>query len=685
MSITLALAGNPNVGKSTVFNALTGARQHTGNWAGKTVELAEGDFTFDGEKIRVVDLPGTYSLTADSADERAARDYICFSGTDGIVIICDATCLERNLILVIQTLEITGKVIICLNLMDEAKKKKITVDTYALEKLLGVKVIPMSARNGDGIELLKSASTEPFDSVPIAVKYDAIMEEAIGIVEEGISDKLCRGLNSRWIAMKLLENDIGLLESLYACLGYSITAFDSVSFALKKARGLLRKNGISPEDLRSRAARRKIALAEEIASKVIKTRGSFDFDRKLDKIFTGKVFAAPIMLAALLGILWLTAIGANYPSAALSVMFTRFETFVFDYLTGIGCPQLLRDMLTNGMLRVLGWVVAVMLPPMAIFFPLFTLLEDFGYLPRIAFNLDGCFRRCGACGKQALTTCMGFGCNAVGVTGCRIIDSPREKLMAMLTNVFVPCNGRLPSLIAVTSIFLAGHGALAGVEKAALLTLFIVGGLGIMLAVCAILNRTLLRGYSSSFALELPPYRRPQVGKIIVRSIFDRTIYVLGRAVAVAAPAGLVIWCLANIPVGSQTLLGVIGDFLDPLGRIMGLDGMILLGFVLGFPANEIVLPLALMGYSSASSLAEYESLAQLRGVLSANGWNWMTAVCFVIFTVCHFPCSTTCLTIYRESKSLKWTMWSILIPTIAGILLCILANLVMKALVCVF
>lgn len=313
-------------------------------------------------------------------------------------------------------------------------------------------------------------------------------------------------------------------------------------------------------------------------------------------------------------------------------------------------------------------------PAMAIFFPLFTLLEDAGYLPRIAYNLDKPFKRCCACGKQALTMCMGFGCNAAGVIGCRIIDSPRERLLAILTNNFVPCNGRFPTLIAVLTMFFVGTagGFFDSVLSAVLLTAAIVLGVVMTLLITRLLSKTVLKGMPSSFTLELPPYRKPQIGKVIVRSIFDRTLFVLGRAVCVAAPAGLLIWLMANVTVGDATILNHCADFLDPVGKLMGLDGVILLAFILGLPANEIVVPIIIMTYMAQGSILELSDLAAMRALFVDHGWTWITAISMMLFSLMHWPCSTTLITIKKETGSWKWTGVSFLIPTVCGIVCCI-------------
>ena len=325
-----------------------------------------------------------------------------------------------------------------------------------------------------------------------------------------------------------------------------------------------------------------------------------------------------------------------------------------------------------------------MLPPMAIFFPLFTLLEDFGYLPRIAFNLDKCFSKCKASGKQALTMCMGFGCNAVGVTGARIIDSPRERLIAILTNNFVPCNGRFPTIIAIITMFFAYEtaGLQTSFISALILVLVILFGVFMTFITSKLLSGTVLKGMESSFTLELPPYRTPQFGKVIIRSIFDRTLFVLARAVIVAAPSGLIIWLFANIDINNISILNYCTEFLDPFARLIGLDGVILMAFILGIPANEIVVPIMLMTYLSQGSLTEINDLNIMKTLLIDNGWTIITAINMILFSLMHWPCATTCLTIRKETGSLKWTLLAIILPTVCGLTICFvftqIANLIL-------
>lgn len=679
----IAIAGNPNVGKSTVFNALTGMNQHTGNWPGKTVTNAQGHLLIDGETYVLVDIPGTYSLLAHSPEEEVARNFICFGEPDAVILVCDATCLERNLNLVLQTLEITSKVIVCVNLMDEAAKKHIKINCKKLSSELGVPVVPTVARKKKSLEALKKTiayvTHNENGTKPVQTKYCPEIEKAIEILQPCVEKKTSGRINSRWLSLRLLDFDESMRDEIVSFFGEDISQDEEIKQAMEKALSLLSDGGTDKDDLCGLIISTLVGESAKIAQKsVIYEKKDYDkTDRKLDRLFTGRLSAYPIMFLLLLFIFWLTINGANYPSSLLSEFLFYIQDkllLLFDYLNA---PKWLSGALILGAYRMLAWVVSVMLPPMAIFFPLFTLLEDSGYLPRVAYNLDKPFKKCKTCGKQALTMCMGFGCNAAGVVGCRIIDSKRERIIAMITNSFVPCNGRFPILIAVIGMFFVGSSAkiFSSISAAFILTLLIISGILLTFLISRILSSTVFAGVPSSFTLELPPYRRPQIGKVLVRSIFDRTLFVLGRAAAVSAPAGVIIWILANTEVNDVTLLSHFSGFLDPFAKIMGLDGIILMAFILGFPASETVIPIMLMAYMSQGMLIEYESLAELKNMLVSNGWTISTALCTMIFTMFHWPCSTTVLTIKKESKSFLVTALSVLIPTVTGIVLCIAVN----------
>ncbi|MGI5891141.1 MAG: ferrous iron transport protein B [Bacillota bacterium] len=687
----IALAGNPNVGKSTIFNSLTGLNQHTGNWPGKTVNTARGYYTYKDNKFIVVDLPGTYSLMAHSAEEEVARDFICFAQPDTTVIVCDATCLERNLNLLLQILETGNNAIICINLLDEAAKKEIKIDLNLLQEILNIPVIGTSARNNQGIEslieLINKKSATKYRDNPFLIPYSPIIEEAIIIIEKSIQKILPPHINSRWLALRLLENNQQLTKSIELYSGEKITDNIDLMDSLKEAQDLLYENNINEEKLKDIIVSAIIKKAEEISKRVM-FLGKKEYnssDRKIDKILTSRKTGIPIMISLLALVFWITISGANYPSQILAAAFAALEAPLIEFLTFLHSPAVLTNLLVLGVLKTLGWVVSVMLPPMSIFFPLFTLLEDSGYLPRIAFNLDKYFKKACACGKQALTMCMGFGCNAAGVIGCRIIDSPRERLIAIITNNFVPCNGRFPTLIALISMFFIWGSGTGGVTisllSTVLLTALIILGVVMTLVISRLLSKTILKGVPSSFTLELPPYRKPQLVRVIISSIRDRTLFVLRRAILVATPAGFVIWILANTQIGNISLLTYCAEFLDPFATMIGMDGVILLAFILGFPANEIVLPIIIMAYLSQGSLLEMSSLGQLRDLLVNNGWTWLTALCVMLFSLMHFPCSTTCLTIKKETQSIKWTAISFLLPTTCGIAICFIITTVARVL----
>lgn len=681
----IAVAGNPNVGKSTLFNALTGLRQHTGNWPGKTVINAKGRYTYKGKSFILVDIPGTYSLMSTSPEEKIARDFICFGDSDTVLVVADATCLERNLNLVLQILEITQNVVVCVNLLDEAKKKKIQIDLSELSLKLGVPVVGTSARSKNGLtELMDRVydiSCNKTRTCPIKLNYGYAIETAISLLSPDIEKLVGNKINPRWLSLKLINVDDDFRDSLFSFLGFDILTNPLIINRLDEINLFLSDREMKKEFIHDIIVSAIVKNAENIYKEcVFLGYRKYNFkDRKIDKILTSTSTGIPVMLILLGLIFWITIVGANYPSTLISNFLFGLENRLIIFFANLGTPVWLYEMLILGVYRTVSWVVSVMLPPMAIFFPLFTLLEDLGYLPRIAFNMDSFFKKACAHGKQALTMCMGFGCNACGVIGCRIIESPRERLIAIITNNFVPCNGRFPTLIAIITMFFAGTWGtpLESIISSLILISVIVLGIIMTLLVSKILSKTILKGIPSSFILELPPYRTPQIGKVIIRSIFDRTLFVLGRAIVTAAPAGLVIWLLSNISIGDISLLNHCTNFLNPFAQLIGLDGVILTAFILAFPANELVFPIIIMTYLSNGSITELESLSELKQLLVNNGWTYITAICTMLFSLLHFPCGTTCLTIKKETGSLKWTLVSFIVPTVIGISVCfVVANL---------
>lgn len=681
---TIAFAGNPNVGKSTIFNGLTGMHQHTGNWPGKTVSNASGTCSYMDKNFLLIDLPGTYSLMSNSQEEEIARDYICFGKPDATVIVLDATCLERNLNLVFQTMEITQNIIVCVNLLDEAKKKNISIDLNELEKYLGVPVIGTTARNEKTLQKLLDCiykvCLNKKNCNPNLIKYQPIIEDSISSINseiEQINDSSFKYIN-RWISIKLLDADKKIINSIEKSLNINLQTKE-INSRLSDINKALDNNGINKETIKDSIVSSIMKKSEEITNLVCTFKNK-DYNlrnKKIDKILTSKKLGIPIMLVFLGIIFWITIIGANYPSAMLSNLFNYIQDKLLYLFNILHIPKFITELLINGMYKTVTWVIAVMLPPMAIFFPMFTLLEDLGFLPRIAFNLDNYFKKACTTGKQALTMCMGFGCNAAGVVGCRIIDSPRERLIAMLTNAFVPCNGRFPFLITIATIFIGSYftGTLSSIVSTFCVLLVVLLGIILTLLISKILSKTLLKGIPSSFILELPPYRKPQIGKVIIRSLLDRTLFVLGRAIAVAAPVGIVIWLFANITIGNLSILSCIANFLEPFAKLMGLDGYILTAFILGIPANEIVLPIILMSYLATGSLVDMDNTFAIGAVLKQNGWTLITGINVMIFTLLHFPCSTTLMSIKKESGSIKWTLLAFVLPTLCGIIICMITT----------
>ena len=589
------LIGNPNVGKSSIFNKITGENQHTGNWTGKTVDSVESTLAND-RSVTVVDLPGIYTLAAASAEEVYSKNYLTAHKDSFVIVVVDANCICKSLTLIEETKNLANNIIICVNQYKSAVKSGIKINLKKMKEILGVPVITAEATDKNGCEEIKSA-----------IDFN---------------------INNEIICPSITHKPID--RALFNC---------------------------------------------QVVSECDNT-----MQKRLDKIFTSKITGIPIMILLLAVVLYITIIGANYPSELLSGMFSKVGIWLCDMLNALGCPNIITSFICDGVYRTVTWVVSVMLPPMAIFFPIFALLENFGYLPRVAFNLDNVFRKANCSGKQALTMCMGFGCNACGVTECRIIPNKQQRLNAVVTNNFIPCNGRFPTLIAVITIFMASSFSsyTRSVISALILTGFIILSILISMGISLLLSKTILKNDDKELVMEMPRFKKPKILRTIYDSIKNRAVFVLLRALVVALPAGAIIWICANATINNESVLSYIVSIFQPVGEIFGLDGEIIIGLLLGFPANEIVIPIILMAYSGSSTLVDYNSINELGALLISNGWTIKTAICMIIIVLMHFPCSTTCLTIYKETKSIKWTLVSIILPTLAGLLLCFLVNLIL-------
>jgi ferrous iron transport protein B len=703
----VALAGNPNVGKSTVFNSLTGLRQHTGNWPGKTVGRAEGGYEFRDQRYKLVDLPGTYSLLSASHDEEIARDFLLFARPDVTIIVVDATRLERNLNLLLQVLEITDRAVLCLNLMDEARRHGLTLETRTLARELGIPVVATSARFAQGLdellEAVRQVATGEFVCQPRRVpmrEENRALKAAVQQVTERMLELIPQLPNARWVALRLLAGDPTITQALQQGElsqqeGASQPSFEECREVCNLAENLRWEVG---RDFHDNVVEAIFADAARIADRVVRRADDAKaptWDQTLDKIVTSRTLGFPIMVMMLALVFYLTIVGANVPSAMLaSLLLDTLQPMLKTLANGLGSPWWLTGFLIDGVYTGGAWVVSVMLPPMAIFFPLFTLLEDFGYLPRVAFNLDRVFKFAGAHGKQALTMTMGFGCNAAGIVATRIIDSPREKLIAIITNNFSLCNGRWPTQILIASIFVASlvPPALAGLASAAAVVSIALLGIFLSFVVSWMLSQTVLRGEASSFSLELPPYRPPMVLQTLYTSLIDRTMVVLWRATIFALPCGGLIWLLGNLTLGGQSLAAHLVHFLNPLGLLLGLNGVILLAYVIAIPANEIVIPTVLMLTVLTSRLSgvgagagvmfEPDSNAMVSDILvGGGGWTALTGINLMIFSLLHNPCSTTIYTIWKETHSWRWTAVATFLPVVMGVTACFLTTQVWRLL----
>ncbi len=661
----ILLSGYPNTGKTTIFNLLTKKYKYTNNLCGRKLNTKIGKIKNNKEYI-IVDLPGVYSLLSMNDEEVLTRDTILFDNAYKNVIVVDSCFLERNLNLVLQMLEINKKIILCLNFIDELDSKNIEIDKEKLSTLLDLPVIMCSAKNKIGIDdLINNFDVEKSSSY--SINYGKKVEEILNKFIPLIGLDAIYNINKRFIALKLLEGDKSIVKSIYIRYGVDILS--------KEVNEFLR-------DINFEEMRRIIAIevnneSKRISLEVIKylNKDINQTSRKIDKIITSKRWGIPLFLLIFTIILYLTIVLTSYFSQFLNFIFHFIENKLYEIFIYLKVVKYIYNPLLFSIFKSVGYIISIMLLPMVIFFALFSLGEECGFLSRIAFNFDKMFKCFKSHGKHALTTCMGFGCNACSVIQTRMIDSPRDKIIAAITNNFIPCSGKLPMLISIITIFFVSEKN-SNILVALILITLMTFGILISLIVSKILATTLLKGVTSYFTLELSPYRKPNIINVIKRSVMDKTFFILKRVIKVALLGGLVIWLFANINISNLSLLNHISNFLDPFAKLIGLDGFILFAFILALPATEMVLPLILMGYLSTKTTNEISNIIELKKVLVNNGWDIIKAISVCLFSLMHFPCMTTLITIKKEI-GLKWSIISFIIPTAIGISILFVFNLI--------
>lgn len=655
MNNDILLCGNPNVGKSSIYNILTKSHEHTGNWTGKTVEVTSKQIK--NTKYKLIDLPGIYSLSSLSDEEIITRNTLYFTCYEKIIYVCDACNLEKNLNLLLQISEINKNIILCLNMVDELNNKQIEIDIEYLKEILGIEIVQCSAREKDGIKELFN-SLEKHSVFRYKFNYNYTIEKHISFIIDHVEEPY----KNRFVAVKILEKDIDFIETIEKLNNDTILNDDIKKYIMS----------INSEEIADSIAVSINDRSKDICS-LVQIKNNEKTMSKLDKIFSNKIYTIPLMLVMIFAIFLITIVLANYPSELLSKLFIYFENILFKLSNILCIPKIIYEPLIFGVFRVVSFIVSVMFPPLVIFFFLFTYAEESGILPRIAFNLDKVCSKANCHGKQSLTICSGFGCNACAIVGSRIIDSKRDKLLAILTNSFIPCNGRFPMIIAIISMFFVTSNN--KILVALYLTLFVLFAISISLLTSFVLSKTILKGYPGFFVLELPDYKKVKLSKIIKTSFVYKSLSILKKAVLISLPAGLIIYILTKININNISLLVYISTFLNPFAKLLGLDGTILTSFILGIPANEIVMPLMIMGYVNESSVSLISNYFTIKNILIDNNWTIVTAMSTILFSIMHFPCATTLSTIKSE-VGFKWMIYSFIIPLLTGIMFLLILNI---------